>query len=143
MPSADLVMDYLIKPMSAAHYRKDMNMELTEENKKHIDSLSHYDLLEQWRFAPVGDSWFQGETGQYWSKRMSELKDKNPGQAVANSKALSSPTGVTMAKKDISKLWYLYLACCAVLAIGVAYRLSRIALNYPEPFTPHSQEAKQ
>ncbi len=51
-------------------------MKLTEENKKHIDSLSYEGLLRHWRFAPVGDPWFQGETGEYWSKRMKELRDR-------------------------------------------------------------------
>jgi hypothetical protein len=64
-------------------------MDLTEENKKYIDSLSHYDLLSHWRYAPSGDKWFQGETGEYWGKRMAELRAKDPAQAVADSKALS------------------------------------------------------
>lgn len=50
-------------------------MVLTEANKKHIDSLSYYGLLSEWRFAPVGSPWFQGETGDYWGKRMAELRD--------------------------------------------------------------------
>jgi len=64
-------------------------MDLTPENKKHIDSLSYHGLLEHWRFAPSGDEWFQGETGKYWGERMAELKKKDPGGAVAASKALS------------------------------------------------------
>ena len=63
-------------------------MELTPENKKHIDSLSHEQLLSRWRFAPSGDTWFQGETGTYWGKRMEELRDANPSGAVADSKSL-------------------------------------------------------
>ena len=50
-------------------------MKLTEENKRHIDSLSYEQLLSQWRFAPVGDQWFQGETGDYWGERMKKLKE--------------------------------------------------------------------
>jgi hypothetical protein len=49
-------------------------MDLTPKNKAHIDSLSYEQLLSHWRFAPVGDPWFQGETGDYWKKRMSELR---------------------------------------------------------------------
>jgi len=64
-------------------------MDLTEDNKNHIDSLSHYQLLSKWRFAPTGDPWFQGETGDYWGKRMAQLRDENPAQAVRNSKDLS------------------------------------------------------
>lgn len=63
-------------------------MELTEKNKAHIDSMSMYGLLDKIRFAPVGDPWFQGETGDYILKRYSELRDKNPAEHVANSKAL-------------------------------------------------------
>lgn len=63
-------------------------MELTEQNKKHIDSLSYEALLSRWRFAPVGDTWFQGETGDYWGKRLAELRNKNPTAAVQTSKTL-------------------------------------------------------
>jgi hypothetical protein len=48
-------------------------MDLTDERKKHIDSLSYEQLLTRWRFAPAGDPWFSGETGSYWSMRMKEL----------------------------------------------------------------------
>jgi hypothetical protein len=50
-------------------------MDLTPENKTYIDSLSYESLLSHNRFAPVGDKWFQGETGDYWLKRMRELRD--------------------------------------------------------------------
>ena len=65
-------------------------MELTEKNKAHIDAMSYYGLLERWRNAPAGTPWFQGETGEYWGKRMKELRDKPDGQAehVACSKAI-------------------------------------------------------
>ena len=62
-------------------------MELTEENKKHIDSLSYEQLLTRWRFAPLGDLWFQGETGEYWGTVMEKKKKELKGyQAVAISK---------------------------------------------------------
>ena len=61
-------------------------MSLTPENKAHIDSLSYEHLLSRWRYAPVGDEWFQGETGTYWGKRMAELRSENPGRAVQASK---------------------------------------------------------
>ena len=54
-------------------------MQLTEENKKHIDSLSYSALLSQWRFATAGDPWFQGETGNYWGERMKELRAQPGG----------------------------------------------------------------
>jgi hypothetical protein len=65
-------------------------MDLTPSNKAHIDSLSYEGLLSEWRFAPIGSLWFQGETGDYWSKRMKELRDKPGGQDkhVSASKSL-------------------------------------------------------
>lgn len=50
-------------------------MKLTEENKKFIDACDYEQLLRRWRFGTIGDPWFQGETGTYWSKRMRELRD--------------------------------------------------------------------
>ncbi len=64
-------------------------MDLTPELKAQIDAKTHYELLDRWRFAPTGDPVFQGESGDYWGERMAELRSKNPGQAVADSKALS------------------------------------------------------
>ena len=49
-------------------------MELTKENKEHIDGMSYESLLRGVRFHPVGSPWFQGETGEYWGKRMNELR---------------------------------------------------------------------
>ena len=54
-------------------------MDLTEKNKNYIDSLSYTQLLDHWRFAPIGDKWFQGETGEYWKKRMKELREMPGG----------------------------------------------------------------
>ncbi len=65
-------------------------MNLTEENKKYIDSLSYQELLGHWRFALAGDPWFRGETGDYWRKRMSELRSRPGGHSehVRASKAI-------------------------------------------------------
>ena len=53
-------------------------MNLTPDIKSHIDNLSYEELLRQWRTAPSGSPWFQGETGTYWSNRMNELR-RRPG----------------------------------------------------------------
>ena len=53
-------------------------MKLTKHNKRYIDSLDYEQLLSRWRFAPIGDPWFQGETGDYWGERMNELR-RQPG----------------------------------------------------------------
>lgn len=62
-------------------------MDLTDENKKTIDDKSYTQLLSGNRFAPVGDPWFQGETGDYWLKRMAELIDQDADH-VGASKAI-------------------------------------------------------
>ena len=59
-------------------------MKLTPENKAHIDNLSYEGLLSRWRFAPVGDPWFQDETGEYWGKRMKELRDTGANHVRAS-----------------------------------------------------------
>jgi hypothetical protein len=65
-------------------------MNLTPENKKHIDALDYNSLLSGWRFSPVGSPWFQGETGQYWGERMKELRESPGGNDmhVSASKSL-------------------------------------------------------
>jgi hypothetical protein len=63
-------------------------MELTPDNKRYIDQLSHYELLERLRRAPIGDPWFLDETGVYWVQRRRELADADHSAAVADSKAI-------------------------------------------------------
>lgn len=43
---------------------------LTEEIKATIDAMSHEDLCRQWRFAPLGDAFWQGESGGYAVQRL-------------------------------------------------------------------------
>jgi len=61
-------------------------MKLTPEIKDRIDSMTHYDLLYRWRNAPIGQPLFEGESGEYWGKRMKEKRQENPAQAVQDSK---------------------------------------------------------
>lgn len=63
-------------------------MDLTPENKTYIDGMTYEQLLSKWRFACPGDSWFQGETGKYWGRRMNELRSQDPAGAVAASKRI-------------------------------------------------------
>lgn len=63
-----------------ARRRKEGSMDLTPENKKHIDSMSYEALLRSWRNSPIGNRWFQGETGEYWAERMKELRSQPGGQ---------------------------------------------------------------
>ena len=65
-------------------------MKLTDEKKSEIDAMSYEQLLRGWRFSPCGDPMFEGETGEYWGKRMKELRAQPGGQErhVAASKAI-------------------------------------------------------
>lgn len=59
-------------------------MKLTDENKAHIDNLTYEQLLSKWRFSPVGDPWFQDETGDYWAARMSDLRNAGANHVAAS-----------------------------------------------------------
>jgi len=60
-----------------------------EKLKKFIDDMSYYNMLELWRFSPVGNRLFQGKLGTYFSKSMNEKKDKlSPEKQVEISKKI-------------------------------------------------------
>ena len=61
---------------------------MTDKEKAWIDSASYEKLLSKWRFAVVGDSMFQGETGRYYSEVMARKKAENNAVAVATSKRI-------------------------------------------------------
>lgn len=63
-------------------------MKLTPENKAVIDGKTVMQLLGGVRFAPIGDPWFQDETGDYWLKRLAELRSQDNGAYVSESKNL-------------------------------------------------------
>ena len=44
-------------------------------HKKWIDEASYEQLLSKWRFAPIGDPMFQGDTGDYYAKVMREKRE--------------------------------------------------------------------
>lgn len=56
-------------------------MNLTPELKSQIDSMTYRQLLERWRNGPLGDEMFQGESGNYWAKRMADLRSQPGGDA--------------------------------------------------------------
>jgi len=64
-------------------------VDLTPELKAQIDAKSYEALLSRWRNAPIGDKIFQGESGEYWGKRMSEVRSQvGNDQYVAASKSI-------------------------------------------------------
>jgi hypothetical protein len=44
--------------------------------KQQIDGMPYEIMLQTWRFAPIGDPLFQGETGEYFAQCM-RVKKQN------------------------------------------------------------------
>lgn len=42
--------------------------------KEWIDDASYEELLRRWRFAPSGDPFFEGEMGEYYSRKIAERR---------------------------------------------------------------------
>lgn len=60
-----------------------------EQRKGWIDNASYQELLQHWRYASVGDPFFQGEIGHYYKNVMSEKRSAiSPARAVEASKAM-------------------------------------------------------
>lgn len=57
-------------------------MKLTPEIKAEIDSKDYRQLLARWRHAPIGDPMFQGETGEYWGRKMGEMRRAPGGEEI-------------------------------------------------------------
>ncbi len=49
---------------------------MKDSNKEWIDNANYKKLLHRWRFADSDDEMFLGDTGKYYTKRMSILKHK-------------------------------------------------------------------
>jgi len=47
---------------------------MTPEQKEWIDNATYEELLREWRFAPAGAAFFQGEAGDYFFKVIAEKK---------------------------------------------------------------------
>lgn len=65
-----------------------MSTPMTQEEKDWIDNSDYEALLSRWRFAPVGDHMFSGETGDYYSKSLSTRRNANPDLHVEISKKI-------------------------------------------------------
>jgi hypothetical protein len=59
-------------------------MDLTPALRSEIDLKTYDELLRRWRFSPVGDPMFQGESGEYWSRRMAELRRQGVDHVAAS-----------------------------------------------------------
>ena len=47
---------------------------MDEKTKAVIDAMGYEEMLRLWRNAPAGHYMFQGEAGDYYSKRMAALR---------------------------------------------------------------------
>jgi hypothetical protein len=61
---------------------------MTPEDKKWIDEASLYQLLDAWRNHPAGSSLFQGDTGEYYAKVMTQKRSENGKEWVNASKTI-------------------------------------------------------
>lgn len=59
---------------------------MTPEQKAWIDAATYEQLLRKWRFSPMGDPMFQGDSGDYYQERMTQLKAADPDGAIQASK---------------------------------------------------------
>jgi len=63
-------------------------MTLTPELKAEIDAKDVEELLRRVRYAPPGSTLFAGESGEYWFKRLDELRSQDNDAYVAASKRI-------------------------------------------------------
>lgn len=62
---------------------------MNQRTRDYIDGLAYEEMLRKVRYAPVGDPMFQGETGEYFLKVMSEKRDRlATGEHTAISKRI-------------------------------------------------------
>ncbi|MDR2172655.1 MAG: hypothetical protein LBE32_00345 [Burkholderiales bacterium] len=61
-------------------------MKVTETLKQQIDAMSYEEMLSMWRFSPVGDAMFEGESGDYFAKVMREKRDAGADHVGASKK---------------------------------------------------------
>ena len=62
---------------------------MSPKQKEWIDNATYTQLLERWRCAPIGDTIFQGEAGQYYSETMRRKRNEAGEKAhVAASKLI-------------------------------------------------------
>lgn len=59
-------------------------MKLTKVTKAYIDSLTYKEMFYQLAFAGKCNRWLEGETGEYWSKRMKSLRKMSPHHSHAS-----------------------------------------------------------
>lgn len=61
-------------------------MVIESEMIKWIDNATYEQLLKKWRFAPSGDPFFEGATGEYYTQKMRDKRKEigNDAQVAAS-----------------------------------------------------------
>lgn len=49
---------------------------MTNEDKRWIDDATCYELLKRWRHAPIGDPILQEDTGEYYKRKLGEMRER-------------------------------------------------------------------
>jgi hypothetical protein len=57
-------------------------MVLSDELIAQIDAMPYVEMLRRWRFTAIGDPLFQGDSGDYFNRRMRALRSLPDGNAV-------------------------------------------------------------
>ena len=80
-----------IAPTPAPVVKNDLTNKPKGIIKEEIDAMTYFQMLRKWRFTPAGDPLFTKDNpeGEYFIKRMKELKEADPAGAVQASKDLS------------------------------------------------------
>ena len=62
---------------------------MTAEQKAWIDAATYRQMLERWRFAPIGDPMFIDDTGAYFEKVFKQKREATSDtERVAASKSI-------------------------------------------------------
>ena len=62
---------------------------MTEGQKNWIDLATYTERLKKWRFAPLGDPMFQGDTGKYYNEVMAKRREEvGPAEHTRVSEAI-------------------------------------------------------
>lgn len=56
---------------------------MTPTQKKWIDEASYEQLLQKWRFAPMGDPFFQGACGMYFNEVIWKRRDEVDAASIS------------------------------------------------------------
>ena len=54
-----------------------------QNRKNWIDNATYQELLQVWRFEPIGSDWFQDELGEYFKIKFFKKGEETPNEEMA------------------------------------------------------------